>query len=137
VEVLSSRVIVRCADLERSVAFWTDTVGLRTYREYGAGGRRAGLVLFCGGGFLELTVAHRPDDDEESEVPGVEGTVLWLQVPDVDEEAARLVSHGVSVSVPRTEPWGLREAWFADPDGLRVVLVEVPDGHPIRSRIDG
>ena len=32
-------------------------------------------------------------------------------------------------------PWGLREAWFTDPDGLDVVLVEVPAGHPIRSRL--
>jgi hypothetical protein len=25
--------------------------------------------------------------------------------------------------------------WIADPDGLRIVLVEVPPGHPLRSDI--
>jgi hypothetical protein len=32
----------------------------------------------------------------------------------------------------RTEPWGLRECWIADPDGRAIVLVEVPPDHPIR-----
>lgn len=130
VEVLSSRYIVRCADLDRAASFWCDTVGLRLYREYGAGGTRTGVVLFCGGGFLELTTASA---DEEGPVTG--DTVLWLQVPDVDVEARRLAASGVAIEGPQTEPWGLREAWLRDPEGLRVVLVEVPDGHPIRSRI--
>lgn len=134
-EVLSSRVIVRCADLDRSEAFWRDTVGLRVYREYGAGGRRIGVVLFCGGGFLELT-GHSGSAAPGRAAAGRDGVVLWLQVPDVDAEARRLVEAGVTVEGPRTEPWGLREGWFTDPDGLRVVLVEVPGGHPIRSRVD-
>lgn len=127
-EVLSSRVIVRCRDLEGTAAFWTDTVGLRISREYGVDGVRLGVVLFCGGGFLELT------GPQDTAAAGAVGAVLWLQVPSVDDEAARLAAAGVSVDGPRTEPWGLREAWFHDPEGLRAVLVEVPDGHPIRSR---
>lgn len=128
-EVLSSRVIVRCRDVEAAIRFWVDTVGLRIYREYGDDGRRAGVVLFCGGGFLELTAAGRGG-------PGpVAGAVLWLQVVDVDAEVERLRRVGVEVGTAVTEPWGLREAWFTDPDGLDVVLVEVPAGHPIRSRL--
>lgn len=130
-EVLSSRIIVRCADLDRTASFWCDTVGLRIYREYGAGGVRRGLVLYCGGGFLELTEA--PPGGPGPVEPAV---VLWLQVPAVDREVARLVAAGVAVQGPRTEVWGLREAWFTDPEGLRAVLVEIPEGHPIRSRIE-
>ena len=33
---------------------------------------------------------------------------------------------------PVTEPWGLTEMWIQDPDGIRIVLVEVPAGHPLR-----
>jgi hypothetical protein len=33
---------------------------------------------------------------------------------------------------PRREPWGLDEMWIADPDGLRIVVVEVPPEHPMR-----
>ncbi len=118
---------MRCADLDRSEAFWRDTVGLSVYREYGSGGRRQGVVLFCGGGFLELTTGTGPMGD---------AVVLWLQVAAVDVEVDRLRAAGVAVEGPRTEPWGLREAWLDDPDGLRVALIEVPEGHPIRSRID-
>ncbi len=132
-EVLSSRSIVRCADLERSAAFWIERVGLRVQREYGAGGRRTGVVLFCGGGALELTGGGVPSVGASEARTRL---VLWLQVPDVDVEADRLVAGGLGVRGPRTEPWGLREAWFDGPDGVSVVLVEVPEGHPIRSRLD-
>jgi hypothetical protein len=30
------------------------------------------------------------------------------------------------------QPWGLAEMWIADPDGVRIVLVEVPAQHPLR-----
>ena len=30
------------------------------------------------------------------------------------------------------EPWGLDEMWLADPDGLRIGVVEVPPEHPLR-----
>ncbi|CAM5671563.1 hypothetical protein STENM36S_08115 [Streptomyces tendae] len=33
---------------------------------------------------------------------------------------------------PVKEPWGLVEMWIADPDGTRIVLVEVPAEHPLR-----
>jgi hypothetical protein len=33
---------------------------------------------------------------------------------------------------PRVESWGLHEMWIQDPDGLRIVLVEIPSDHPLR-----
>ena len=33
---------------------------------------------------------------------------------------------------PRPEPWGLVEMWIEDPDGVQIVLVEVPADHPLR-----
>jgi len=35
---------------------------------------------------------------------------------------------------PRAEPWGLLEMWIADPDGVRIAVVEVPAEHPLRRR---
>lgn len=134
-EILSSRLIHRCADLDLAVAFWCDTMGLRIYREYGSDGVRTGVVLFTGGGFLELTLPH--GDDAGGRRGGCDPTnVLWLQVADVDAEVARLTVAGVDIDGPRDEPWGLREAWLEDPAGLRIVLVEVPEEHPIRRRVE-
>jgi uncharacterized glyoxalase superfamily protein PhnB len=63
---------------------------------------------------------------------------LWLQVPDVDAEHDRLASTGDVnvVAPPKTMPWGLREMVIEDPDGLHLVLVEVPELHPLRRRLE-
>jgi len=126
-EVLSSRVILRATDFARTRAFYEETIGLRVYREYGAGGRVTGVVYFLGGGFLEVTAG----DPRESNA-----AVLWLQVPDAVAEAERLVAAGVTVRKPvERMPWGLVEFWIEDPDGAELRIVEVPDDHPLRSRV--
>jgi hypothetical protein len=76
-EVLSSRVLLRPTDPERSRAFYRDVLGLAVYREFGG-------------------------------------------VPVLRE--------------PTREPWGLLEMWIADPDGVRICVVEVPAEHPLRRR---
>jgi len=132
VEVLSSRVLLSPLDFERSRRWYIDVLGLRIYREFGANGRLTGVVLFIGGGFLELNCANPPRGRDPMPM------TLWLQVPHVDDEYERLKATGevTLVTEPTTMPWGLREMWIEDPDGVRIVLVEVPEGHPIRSRLD-
>ena len=59
--------------------------------------------------------------------------MIWIQVRDVHAEHARLAAAGVPiVREPIAEPWGLIEMWIEDPDGIRIILVEVPAGHPLR-----
>jgi uncharacterized glyoxalase superfamily protein PhnB len=59
--------------------------------------------------------------------------MIWIQVRDVRAEHARLAAAGVVViREPAAEPWGLTEMWIEDPDGVRIVLVEVPADHPLR-----
>ena len=122
-EVLSSRVLLRPIDPGRSHAFYGDVLGLAVYREFGPPEQR-GVVYFVGNGLLEVS--------GRSDVPP-RGMALWLQVRDVAAEHARLLAAGVTVtSPPRREPWGLVEMWIADPDGVRIVLVQVPEDHPLR-----
>ncbi|MFD1860700.1 VOC family protein [Aeromicrobium camelliae] len=124
-EVLAGRVLVRPLDLERSQRFYRDVLGLAVYREFGPPDH-PGVVFVLGGGFLEVSGSGR-DDAPRANVD------LWLQVRDVRAEHARLRDLGVEVlREPREEPWGLTECWIADPDGVRIVLVEVPDDHPMR-----
>jgi len=130
VEVLSARVLLAPSDLAAGIRWYADTLGLRIYREYGTGGTVTGAVFFLGGGYLELTGPRAGG-------AAGPGTSLWLQVPDVDAEHDRLAALGVDVlAEPETMPWGLRECWVADPDGTRLCLVEVPEDHPIRRRLD-
>jgi hypothetical protein len=59
--------------------------------------------------------------------------MIWIQVRDVHAEHARLAAAGVPiVRGLATEPWGLTEMWIQDPDGIQIVLVEVPADHPLR-----
>jgi catechol 2,3-dioxygenase-like lactoylglutathione lyase family enzyme len=126
VEVLSSRVLIQPVDPERSHRFYGETLGLATYREFGEGPER-GVVYFLGGGFVE--VSGRAEGDTSTHVR------LWLQVRDLQETHDELRGAGVEiVRAPKREPWGLEEMWIADPDGIPIVVVEVPEDHPIRRR---
>ncbi|HET9778134.1 MAG TPA: VOC family protein [Propionibacteriaceae bacterium] len=123
-EVLGSRILLRPSEPERSRRFYRDTLGLAVYREFGHPDD-PGLVFFLGGGFLEISgrSAHAPGN----------GLAIWIQVRDVAAEHRRLLDAGVSVvRGPQHEPWGLVEMWIEDPDGVRIVLVEVPQDHPLR-----
>jgi catechol 2,3-dioxygenase-like lactoylglutathione lyase family enzyme len=123
-DVLSSRILLRPADPERSRRFYRDTLGLAVYREFGPPDE-PGLVFFLGNGFLEVS-GRSPGG------PGP-GLAIWLQVRDVRAEHERLASAGVTVTrEPRLEPWGLVELWLEDPDGVPIVIVEVPADHPLR-----
>jgi hypothetical protein len=56
-----------------------------------------------------------------------------LQVPDLAVVTDHLAAAGVDVAAgPVLQPWGLHEAVVHDPDGLPLVLVEVPADHPLR-----
>lgn len=124
-DILSSRVILRPSDLQQSQAFYRDVLDLAISREFGDP-KAPGLVFFLGNGLLEVS-GHRENDGGPGQLE------LWVQVRDVESEHQRLAKAGVTIlREPKTEPWGLVEMWIEDPDGVRIVLVEVPAEHPIR-----
>ncbi|MFF3975341.1 VOC family protein [Streptomyces sp. NPDC055808] len=126
VHVLSSRTLLRPTDPERSRAFYGERLGLPVYREFGTGPER-GTVYFLGGGFLEVS--------GRAEGPPAPGLQLWLQVADAAEAHEELAGRGVTIARPPVrEPWGLIEMWIEDPDGVRIVVVEIPADHPLRYR---
>jgi predicted enzyme related to lactoylglutathione lyase len=125
VDVLSSRILLRPADLDRSRRFYRDVLNLAIYREFGSPAN-PGVVFFLGAGLLEVSGSRE-------EGPAGSTTAIWLQVRDVNAEHERLAAAGANVlRAPVREPWGLTEMWIEDPDGVRIVLVEVPPDHPLR-----
>jgi len=126
VHVLSSRILLRPTDPDRSRAFYGEQLGLPVHREFGTGPER-GTVYFLGGGFLEVS--------GRSDAPPSAAVQLWLQVADAGAAHEELRAKGVEIARPPVkEPWGLVEMWIADPDGTRIVVVEVPADHPLRYR---
>ncbi|MEV6556166.1 VOC family protein [Nocardia sp. NPDC051756] len=121
-DILSSRIILRPADYERTLGFYRDGLGLAVAREY-----PGGTVFFAGQSLIEVA-AHGG-----SGTPSAFDGAIWLQVRDAADAAAELALKGIVIDrAPVQEPWGLIEMWVRDPDGVPIVLVEVPSDHPIR-----
>lgn len=130
VEVLQSRVLLRPEDMDASLGFYEDRLGLTRYREWGRRPRR-GVVFFLGGGFLELT--ERPPSALPPPPPA--RVRLWLQVEDLQHAHDELRDRGVEIEEPpERKPWGLLEMAVRDPDGLQLILIETPVDHPLRRR---
>jgi predicted enzyme related to lactoylglutathione lyase len=123
-EILTGRVLLRPTDLGRSLRFYEQTIGLAIYREWGTGAAR-GVVFFLGGGLLEISGT--------SPEPPSPAIGLVLQVRNIGATHLRLIEQGVVVDAePEQKPWGLIEMTVRDPDGLALIIVEVPPEHPRR-----
>ena len=122
-EILSSRVLFRPRDYERSLTFYRDDLGLAIAREY-----PGGTVFFAGQSLLELAGHGRP-----AEATGAFPGGLWLQVRDVYAVQDQLRERGVAIArEARQEPWTLHEMHVEDPDGVTLIFVQVPESHPLR-----
>jgi lactoylglutathione lyase len=116
-------VILYVEDLDASVAFYRDVIGLpykftdAGYAEFGTGGTRFALY--------ERRRAEWLTGRPVSPGPAAE---IVLVVEDVDACADRLAAQGVTVlSGPADRPWGHRTVHIADPDGFVVEFAqEIP-----------
>lgn len=113
-------VILYVRDVDASVEFYRDIVGLRHrftrdgYAEFGTGEARFGL--------LEEV---RAQELLRAKPPGGGGSEVLFLVDDVDREADRLRGEGVSVlSGPADRAWGHRTLHLRDPDGHVVELAQ-------------
>jgi len=121
-DILGSRVILRPRDYQTALAFYRDGLGLAIAREY-----PGGTVFFAGQSLIEVA-AHGGSDEA-----GAFSGALWLQVRDAGDAAAELTAKGIVIDRgPKQEPWGLIEMWTKDPDGVPIVLVQIPTDHPLR-----
>ncbi len=119
-DILSSRVILRPADYDVTLAFYRDVLQLAIAREY-----PGGTVFFAGQSLIEVAGHGRSES--------AAGVTLWLQVRPAEPPHDELVERGATiVRAPKQEPWGLIEMWVQDPDGASIVFVEVPADHPLR-----
>ena len=123
-------VILYVGDLEASVAFYRDVVGLphrfteAGYAEFGTGATRLALYERRRAEWLR----GRPV------APGPAGEIV-LVVDDVDAVAAGLRERGVPLlSGPADRSWGHRTLHVADPDGFVVEFAqEIPRTRSRRS----
>ncbi len=88
-DVLSSRILVRPSDLDRSRRFYRDVLGLAIYREFGPPDD-PGVVFFLGPGL--------PGVSGHTAGPAGHSVMIWIQVRDVHAEHARLAAAGMPIT---------------------------------------
>jgi lactoylglutathione lyase len=125
-------VILFVGDLERSVGFYRDVVGLPFklqgdgYVEFATEGARFGL--YDRGRLGELT-------GQDATAPGRPGGEVVFLVEDVDAEASRLRAAGATILAgPLDRAWGHRTLHLEDPDGFVVELAQEIPRQPAQGR---
>jgi len=122
--------MIRVQDLERSVKFYVDVLGMREQRRKVLEKADATLVFLvdetCHHA-IELTYNH----DGRSYELGTQFGHFALGVPDLDRAREELAGHGVSFTRgPYTvSEGGSRIAFIRDPDGLEIELIEQGGTH--------
>lgn len=108
------------SDLDRSVAFYTESLGLAL--QFRAGPHFA--MIDAGSG---LTIGLHPPD-ENTPPPGAAGGIqigLTVEIP-IDQAVTMLRSRGVRFTSPVIDDGPVKLAFFTDPDGNVLYLFEYP-----------
>lgn len=118
------RALVRAYDLERSLEFYRDGLGLPVISSWEHEG--GGCLLDAGGGVIEL-LGKPPGMKTRGGwdfIPPTAKFDLVLEVSDADAWHATLVSRGLEPrSVPEDTSWGGRWFTILDPDETPVVFL--------------
>jgi len=111
-------IVVPTTQLEESIRFYRDGLGLRLIDEWSDMGRGA-LFEASDTAHLELVeMAAVPDVDEPR-------TTIGLRVTGVDEVHSRLAAFGAKIKAPpRTRAWGMYGFGAFDPNGVPINVYE-------------
>ena len=105
------------SNLEKSLAFYRDTLGWKVVRKWGGNGSGRGFVLSGGG--IEVVLA---ENEGESGTPA---PTVHIDVHDLDARFKSLPKGTQVVTKPEATHWGTR--WFVvrDPDGNLIAFEEI------------
>jgi catechol 2,3-dioxygenase-like lactoylglutathione lyase family enzyme len=107
------------SDLERSIRFYQDSLGLSPAFDFtNPEGKRFGVYLTLGGrNFIELFTGQLAQPAE-----GQSFRHICLEVDDILTTVSELKGKGVEVSEPKLGMDHSWQAWITDPDGNRIEL---------------
>ena len=118
--------MIRVTDMDTSITFYRDTLGLELIEHFDLPGADATLAFLKdpkSGMEIELTYNHDGRSYEQGSAFGH----LAFFVESVDAIHAKLVAKGVHFSLePKTMINGTRIAFAVDPTGYKIELIENP-----------
>jgi glyoxylase I family protein len=147
-----SHVTIRVSDMERSLAFYRDGLGLRVIFDVrldgggleavtgtkGAKGRMVGLLV-PGAGRVSIELLGFEEPRSERPPPGrfTGYSNISLSVDDLDLAHAVCLAHGLKPLQHPVDVGGVRMFFLADPDGTAIELIEFPRGATTSAAFNG
>ena len=116
--------MVRVTDIDASLAFYCDALGLTEVRRFDHEAGRFTLVFLAAPGDEEAQVELTYNWDPEPYSGGRNFGHLAYAVDDIYATCQRLVDHGVTINRP---PRDGRMAFVRSPDGISVELLQAGD----------
>lgn len=103
-------------DLERSLKFYCDALGLKRHFDFFKNGRLFGFYLqIAPGQFIEIF-----QNDAASEIQSKRYHHFCFEVDDIDELRERLMKHGFEVGLKKLGCDNSWQCWCKDPDGMDI-----------------
>lgn len=119
--------MVRVTDINASLKFYCDALGLEELRRYENEGGRFTLVFLAAPGDSEAQVELTYNWDPEELDGGRNFGHLAYAVDDIYATCQRLADHGVTINRP---PRDGRMAFVRSPDGVSVEILQAGDALP-------
>lgn len=111
-------VTIRVSDLEKSVAFYTESLGMEVAARFGSEGNQIVMLGKADEAKVELIC----DSSDKIDMPG-NGVSIGLQSEDLDALVATLKAKGYPVKGPVSPNPQVRFFFVNDPDGYSIQLV--------------
>lgn len=119
--------MVRVSDLEESLSFYCEKLGLEELRRYDSEEGRFTLVFLAAPGDEEAQVELTHNWDPEDYDEGRNFGHLAYQVDNIYETCQQLMDHGVVINRP---PRDGRMAFVRSPDNISIELLQKGDALP-------
>jgi catechol 2,3-dioxygenase-like lactoylglutathione lyase family enzyme len=114
-------VAVRTTDIERAAKFYADVLGFEEVLRLHFEGGDYLIQMVRDGSMVELFGGGKPTTEDRNEVGF---THIALTVDSVDDEHERLKNLGCEFYIQPQTVQGIRCAFFYDPDGNRIEIIE-------------
>lgn len=118
--------MVRVTDIEQSLDFYCNALGLEELRRYENEGGRFTLVFLAapGDSTAQVELTYNWDPDPEALQGGRNFGHLAYQVDDIYATCEQLAEHGVTINRP---PRDGRMAFVRSPDGISIEILQSGD----------
>ncbi len=108
-------------DLEKSLTWYTESLGFSVDRKLERDGKLRGYAIKAG----EISISLNQDDGAKGwdRIKGLGLSFRFATDQNVDDIAKRIKSHGGTLDLEPTDmPWGARIIRLTDPDGFKLSI---------------